>query len=310
MKCKCGREAVFHRKYEGRHLCSFHFCESIEEKVKKTIGKYRMLSSGDRIAIAVSGGKDSMSLLYIMGKVLGKRRDIEIFAISIDEGIGNYRSESIEKAKELSKSLGIKHHVFSFKDEFGKTMDQKVRELKKSNPAIKEPCTYCGVARRSMLNKKARELGATKLCMGHNLDDETQGLILNYIRGDLLRASRMAPVTDASIKEKGGNLFVPRIKPLRFIPERESALFAILKEIPYLPQECPYKTGIREDAQEFINVLENKYSGIKFSIMESFDKVQPCLSKIVKYKESEIMKCKKCGEPASKEICKTCELWG
>ena len=112
---------------------------------------------------------------------------------------------------------------------------------------IKEPCTYCGVGRRWVLNRKARELGATKLAVGHNLDDEVQSVLLNYMRGDLPRASRMGPVTDWSRRKKFGEKFVPRIKPLRELPEKEIALYVLLKGYDIKWDECPYASGVRFD---------------------------------------------------------------
>jgi uncharacterized protein (TIGR00269 family) len=307
-KCRCGKKPVFFRKYEGRFLCKNHFLDSVEKKVKKTIGSARMIKSGDKIAIAVSGGKDSSLVLYLMNKILKPRKDIEIFAISVDEGVAGYRPESLKLAKKLCKSMGVEHHVFSFKGVFGKTLDQKVNELKKGNPLLTEPCTYCGVGRRYILNHAARDLKATKLCTGHNLDDEVQAILMNYVRGDLFRAARMGPVTNWSIKKKKG-VFIPRIKPLREVPERESALYVLLKDLGICWDECPYASGLRFDVREFINLMESKYSGVKFSILQTFDKMLPGIRQLTKREEGEILVCKKCGEPASKEICKTCELW-
>lgn len=308
-RCSCGRKVVFFRKYEGSYLCKSCFLESIEKKFKRTVRKYGMLKSGDKIAVAFSGGKDSSAVLYLMNKIVKPRRDMGLIAIMIDEGTGDYRKKHLALAKKLCKKLGVEYHIFSFKNEFGKTMKQKVKEIDKGRVKIKEPCTYCGVGRRYILNKKARELGATKLCMGHNLDDEAQAVILNYVRGDLYRASRMGPVTDWSLRKEKGKLFIPRIKPLREIPEKESAIFSILMGFDLCWDKCPYAGGIRFDAKDFINNLEKKYPGIKFTVLETFDKLLPHIRDFSDKREGKIRLCKKCGEPGSEEICKTCELW-
>jgi len=309
IKCKCGKRVVFFRKYEGSYLCKECFLKSIEKKFKRTVRKYGLIKSGDKIAVALSGGKDSSAVLYLMNKIVKPRRDVDLFAILIDEGIKGFRGENLKRGKDFCKKLGVKYHVFSFRDEFKKTMDQKVKEIRKKEVQIKEPCTYCGVGRRYILNKKARELGVTKLCMGHNLDDEVQAVVLNYIRGDLYRASRMGPITDWSMRKKKGMLFVPRIKPLREIPEKESAIFSILMGFDLCWEKCPYAGGIRFYAKDFINNLEKKYPGIKFTVLETFDKLLPHIRDFSDKREGEIRSCKKCGEPGSKEVCKTCELW-
>ncbi|MCX6814325.1 MAG: TIGR00269 family protein [Candidatus Aenigmarchaeota archaeon] len=304
--CKCGKPAVIFRKYEGSYLCKVHFLQSVERKVKKNIRIHNLVKPGDKIGIGVSGGKDSMVTLYLMHKILSPRRDIEIVSISLDEGIRGYRESSLKYAKELCRKLGIRHYVYSFRKEFGKTLDQKVRQVKKSGKecGIEVSCTLCGVARRYLLNKKSRELKLTKLCTGHNLDDESQAVLMNYIRGDLYRASRMGP---EPIVRNGK--FIGRIKPLRIIPEKEVALYAILSGLKYHNKECPYRCGLRLEVRDFVNKLEEKHSGIKFSILETFDRILPSLRSQMEKEIGELYYCKKCGEPSSKEICKTCELW-
>jgi uncharacterized protein (TIGR00269 family) len=308
--CKCGKKAVFFRKYEGRHLCRRHFSESIEKKAKRTIAKAGMVKKGDRIALAVSGGKDSCVMLHLMHKVFGKRPDIRLVAVSVDEGVRGYRKESLDVARRLCRKLGVEHHTYSFRKEFGKTLDQKVRELKKLGKGeLREPCTYCGVGRRYILNRAARELGATKLCSGHNLDDETQAILMNYMRGDLPRASRMGPVTDWSMAKRRGELFIPRIKPMREIPERESAIYAAVNGLEMYSKECPHISGIRFQVRDFLNDMGSMYSGIKFTVLETFDKILPCIRDTVRKEEAEIKLCGNCGEPGSDDVCKTCKLW-
>ena len=314
MKCKCGRKAVYFRKYEGVLLCRDCFIRSIESKVKRTIRKHSMVRKGDVVALALSGGKDSSAAAFMLHNIFGNWKDVKLLAISIDEGVKPYRTENIKKAKAFARKLGIEHHIFSFKDEFGKTSDQVAKKLEDSDDEINVLCTYCGVGRRYLMNKKARELGATRLCVGHNLDDEVQAAMLNYIRGDLARAGRMEAVTSWSTKKKGGRLFVARIKPLRDIPERETALYAYLKGFDILEGHCPHAGGVRFDVRDFINSMELKYPGTKFNILETFDKLNPFIKKIAEKRYAQkssgsIMRCRICGEPSSREVCKTCELW-
>jgi uncharacterized protein (TIGR00269 family) len=304
--CKCGKPVVIFRKYEGSYLCRQHFLQSIERKVKKNIRVHGLVKPGDRIGVGLSGGKDSVVALYLMHKILGPRRDIKIVAISLDEGIKGYRRNSLRYASDLCRKLGVKHHVYSFKEEFGKTLDQKVKEAKKSGRKYEQElaCTLCGVARRYMLNKYTRQLKLTKLCTGHNLDDESQAVLMNYIRGDLYRASRMGPEPVVYDKK-----FIGRIKPLRIIPEKEVALYAILADIKYHNEECPHRCGLRLEVRDFVNQLEENHSGMKFTILETFDRILPSLRGQMEKEIGELHYCKKCGEPSAREICKTCELW-
>jgi uncharacterized protein (TIGR00269 family) len=305
--CKCGKPAVIFRKYEGSYLCKAHFLQSIEKKVKRNMRIHSLVSPGDRIGIGLSGGKDSITCLYLMHKILSPRRDVKLVAISLDEGIKGYRTDSLKHARDMCKRLGVKHYVYSFRKGFGKTLDQKVARAKSPRGKKYEQelaCTLCGVARRYMLNKHSRQLNLTKLCTGHNLDDESQAVLMNYIRGDMYRASRMGPEPITS-----DGKFIGRIKPLRLIPEKEVALYAILAGIKYHNEECPHRTGLRLEVRDFVNQIEENHSGIKFTILETFDRILPSLRNQMGKEQPGMRYCRKCREPSAREICKTCELW-
>lgn len=295
MKCqRCSKSAVIHQKYSNAHLCKPHFIEDVERKIKRDIRKFKMVERGDRIAIALSGGKDSIALLYILHKIFQNRPDIEFSAITIDEGIEGYRQKTIPYAVKLTKELEIPHVIRSFESEFGATLDGLKK--KKSSAA----CTLCGVLRKNLLNKAARELGATKLAIGHNLDDEAQTIMMNYLRGDVDRMKRMLP--DAEIPG-----MVLRIKPLRSIPEKEVALYGFLNNLPLSTDECPYAgEALRNEIREMLNNYEVKHPGTKYSLLGGFEAVAKALSPA----ENNIFRCKKCNEPSSEAVCKACRLLG
>jgi len=307
MRCECGNKAVFFRRFEGKPLCREHFLLSIERKAKRSLRSAGLPREG-KVAVAFSGGKDSAAALHIMHSVISPRRGCEIVAISVDEGIRGYRKPNLRNAEKMCRELGVEHYTVSFKELFGKTLDQKVREIG-SDSAIKEPCTYCGVARRYAINLKARELGVKFIYTGHNLDDEVQSIMMNYMRGDLLRAGRMGVVTDLSTKKRLGELFIPRVKPLREIPEKEVALYALLRGFAVDMKECPHVSGIRFEVRDFINDMEKKYPGMKYTILHTFDRILPYIRKASGRESGEIRLCARCGEPGSGEVCKACELW-
>src|SRR3989344_9674225 len=117
MDCACGNKGIYHRKWEGNFYCKECFIRNIEKKFMKTSSENKLVIMGDRIAVGISGGKDSSVLLYLLNE-LRKKLSFELIAISIDEGIEKYRNESLEYARKLTKECGIEHHVFSFRDEF------------------------------------------------------------------------------------------------------------------------------------------------------------------------------------------------
>ena len=249
------------------------------------------------IAVALSGGKDSSVALYVMHKILGNRPDIEIVAISVDEGIHGYRSNSLELAKNLTKTLGIRHIIRSFKEAHGVTMDELA-----ASDREKGTCSYCGVLRKNILNKAAREIGATKLVTGHNLDDEAQTILLNHFRGDVERMVRLAP--PAAIEG-----LILRAKPLRNIPEKEVALYALVNSLPVDFSECPYAgEALRGEVRELLNNFETRHPGTKYSLLRGFDKLAGALGK--EFPPARIEKCRICGETCTEDICQACKLLG
>jgi len=299
MKCSfCKSEAILSRTYEGHDYCKKHFIKNFEKKVKKTISINKLIGKNERVAIAYSGGKDSSNVLSLLNNIFKDNRNVELFAMTVDEGIKGYRDESIKKTEIFCKKLEVKQYVFSFKKEFGFTMDHLSKRLESGF------CGSCGVLKRYLLNKKARELNATKIATGHNLDDECQSIVMNILRGDLLRLVRVGPMPMIGIHSK----FVPRIKPLVLVPENESELFASINDISFYPKKCPYAVDnpLRGKTEDFLNNLEKSSPGIKYSLYESACKIVPFIRE--KFKTGKIGSCKKCGEPSSQEVCKVCEL--
>lgn len=297
------REAFYFRPYSGEKLCRKCFAESIETKVRATIAKYKMLEFDSKIAVAVSGGKDSVSLLHILAKIEKDYPKASLTAITVDEGIRGYRDEALKIARKNCQELGVEHHVISFKELYGFTLDEIVKRLKQKEEKTElTPCAYCGVMRRKALNFLARKVGADKLATAHTLDDETQTILLNIFHGDILRIAREKPVTD-----KNHPKLVPRVKPFCEIPEKETALYAYVKKIKFQTMPCPYASeALRNDIRVMLNRMEHKHAGTKFTVFQAIEKIRPTLEKITK--KEKLKECSQCGEPTTEKICKACQM--
>ena len=296
------REPFFFRPYSGQRLCKKCFTEAIEKKVRATIAKHEMFSFNDKIAVAVSGGKDSLSLLQILMKMVKLRPKASIVAVTVDEGIRGYRDEALEIATEKCKELEIPQHIVSFKELYGCTLDEIVAKNKQRKENELTPCAYCGVLRRRALNVVARAFGASKIAMGHTLDDEVQTILMNVFRGDVARLAKEKPVTDLVHPR-----FVQKVKPLCEILERESALYAYVKKIKFQATPCPYASeAFRNDVRVVFNRMEEKYAGTKFTVFNFLERLRPALG-AVEFKGN-YEECRECGEPASGGLCKVCEL--
>ncbi len=296
MKCsRCNGEARFRIPYAGLNLCEEHFLEFVDSKVKREFREQVRFKKGDRIVVAVSGGKDSMHLLYQVHKIFGEWRDFEIIAVTVDEGIGDFRVKCAELAREYSKELGIEHRTITFRDYIGITTD----DVAKVDKELK-PCTYCGVFRRKVLNMFAKEMNADYVLLGLNLDDFAQSIVMNVTRGDVARLARLAPHTR---RVEG---FVPRIVPLRRVLEEEIRTYNEIAGIPYMHGRCPYASlAIRDVYREFLNNLEKRDPAVKFSTLNFFEKIKGYVEEDV---GRELRPCRICGEPTIGEVCKACEL--
>jgi len=298
MQCNCGREAFYWRRHSGEVLCKKCFMKSVERTVLRTIKREGLFEPKDRIMVALSGGKDSLALLSILSKI-ERRYETEIFAVTIDEGVRGYREEGLNIAKRVAGELGIEHHVVSFKEAYGNSLEE-IYNLASSKGIKLLGCTFCGVLRRRLINEAAIKFGATKVATGHNLDDEAQTVFINLMRGDVARMIRLGT---KPLKVREG--FVPRVKPLRYVPEKEIAIYVYLKGYPLYERECPYvRASLRDEVRDILNRIEQRHPGTKFSMVRSVDK----LSSLLRGEVGEIKYCKRCGSPSGREVCRMCEL--
>ena len=300
MQCtKCGNPKVIIKKEQsGQLLCKDCFIESIEKKVIKTVKKEKLLDKGDKVLVALSGGKDSVTTLEILNS-FREMNIIDICAVTVDEGIDNYRQDGVDIAIRHAERLGIEHKVVSLKDEYGITLDEI---MQKENH--KGSCSYCGVFRRTIINKAARDMNATKIATGHNLDDEVQAIMMNYLEGNVDNMGKLGAKTESNAEE-----FTPKIKPLREIPEREIGLYVVAKELEVHFDSCPYAMqSFRGEVSEVINQLALKHPTIKYSTLRGYDKIKPLLKDEFKKDYSQGGRCKRCGEPSSNELCKACSF--
>lgn len=261
-----------------------------------------MLKFDDHLAVAVSGGKDSLSILYILSKLRKYRPKTTLTAVTVDEGIKGYRDEALTIASQVCKKLEVPHHIVSFKELYGYTLDEIVARAKERDQKALTPCAYCGVLRRRAINFGAREVKATKIATGHTLDDEAQTVLMNILRGDIARLAKEKPITS-----EVHPLFVQKIKPFCEIPEKESALYAYAKKIAFQDTPCPYANeALRNDIRGMLNRMEEKHAGTKFTVQCAIEKMRPAIEETAK--KEEFKSCRECGEPSAGELCKTCEM--
>ena len=303
MGCKrCNQNPVISRRYSGEILCKTCFFKSFEKNAQRELRKQTNLliknSNIDikKIGIGLSGGKDSTVALHILKSYVGDR-NIEIVGLSVDEGIDNYRSESLDCALSECKKLEIKLEIFSYKELIGRSLGELLIE----KPPQGSPCSPCGILRRRSLNQMANKTNVDCLVLGHNLDDFAQTVLMNHARGDIARLSRMAPHKFVQ------NGFVPRLLPLRRLPEQEVYLYSILKEMDFHDGDCPHAGGAQRNLfREILMKLEKEQPGTRHSLVNGMEKIRENM-----LKPENLTPCPSCGEPSgSSEPCIFCREFG
>jgi len=290
----CTEPAVVYQRSIDRHLCGTHFTAELELRVADTIKTRQMIVPQDRVAVALSGGKDSTALLLLLHHLLPAWEDVRLIAITIDEGIAGYREETIQSAENLTGRLGIEHHCISFTGLFGNSLDAFLKGKET------QACSICGILRKKALVVGAQQAGATKLATGHNLDDEAQSVLMNVFRGDLVRLVRNS-------RDDSSGKFIPRIKPLSLISEKEIATYLMLNDAWSELPECPYtRYAMRREVRSMLSGFEYKHPGTMLHLLESKEKIER-YGKGSVISES-LRSCRECGDPCSGDLCQVCLL--
>lgn len=212
--------------------------------IRRAADDYGMIKEGDKIAVGVSAGKDSLTLLY--GLACLRRfypARFELAAVTIDCGFGE---NDFGAVRTLCDELGVEYHVVR------SDIKSVVFDIRRE----KNPCSLCSKLRHGALNEAALRLGCNKVALGHHLDDSVETFMLNLIYEG--RIGTFSPVTYLDRT----NLHL--IRPLIYMPEREVRNFAAKAALPVIKNECPAdKKTKREDVKVLLGDLSKKYKGIK-----------------------------------------------
>ena len=292
MRCKiCKKDAIIYLPSHNLALCEDHFFEFCKKRVKKAIDKYGLFKKEDKILVALSGGKDSLTLAYIL-----KELDYEIEGYYIDLGIGTYSENSYLKVKDFSEKFGIKIHIERVGDFFWGLSIPEIAYITR-----RPSCSVCGHIKRYLMNRFGYENGFTVLATGHNLDDEVGvlfGNLINWKMGYLKRQSPLLPPSDKRL--------IKKVKPLVLCAERDIAAFALTYGVDYIEMECPHVKGSTYLYNKgLMNKLEEKSPGSKLRFYQGFLQNQNLFkdSEEVKLKECEV-----CGYPTTSKVCTFCNI--
>ncbi len=293
MKCrKCGEKAAINMRQHKLALCKEHFLIWLPEQVQRFIEKYHMFTPDERILVAVSGGKDSLSLWDILWRI-GYTADGLYIGLGIDGGV-HYSDQSLHLTQAFAAERNLHLLVENVPQIYGESIPEMA---KRSQRGKGKPCSVCGLVKRHIMNRAARQGGYDVLVTGHNLDDEAAVLFGNTLTWQTGYLARQSPVLEAH--HPG---LVKKAKPLCRIYERETAAYALLRGIAYIYDECPYAEGSKTIYYKaLLNSLEADRPGAKLSFYLSFleAKQSGLFSTYQSLQEEELHTCPGCGQPTT-----------
>jgi uncharacterized protein (TIGR00269 family) len=294
MKCRsCRAPAVIDIRRHNAGFCQDCFFKHCREQVTRSIQAYSMIQKGDRVLVAVSGGKDSLALWDLLVD-LGYHAD----GLYIGLGIAGYSDPSREHARCYAAAKALRLVEVDLPGDFGYDIPTGSRAAKRA------PCSACGLSKRHLFNKAAVDGGYDVVATGHNLDDEAAVLFGNVLRWDLAYMGRQFPVLPAT------DGFVRKVKPLVRLGERETAAYCVLKGIDYIVEECPMAAGNRHlGYKEALNEIESTSPGSKAAFYFGFlERVAPLVEGTAAEEREGLHPCPGCGSPTVSEVCAFCKL--
>lgn len=303
MKCsKCDEKAIIKIPYANIYLCKEHFNEWFENRFERIVKKYKIFDGSKKVAVAVSGGKDSTTLLHLLNK-LSKKLGFEIFGITIDLGIDmgkGYSSKSVEFAVKNYEALGVRYRIVKLNEEYGFTIDEAKHKIRRPI------CSTCGLTKRYVLDEVASKEGADTLATAHNLNDVAQYVFTGYFNGDINSLARLRVVSPAELG------YIKKVKPLFLTPEKEIMTYALINNIPFIYDSCPHTFRVGGPTQDKIRrsleEMEDKIPGFMLNLVQNFeDKIRPWINDVPKLT---LGKCKICGRPTNndRDICSFCAI--
>ena len=261
------------------NLCKEDFNRLFERRIEKVLKKYK---PEGKIAIALSGGKDSMVLLHYFAE-----RDYDIFGYFINLGIGEHSDKMEKLVRNACKEYGVELIVTNLREEYGFGIENVRRK----------PCSVCGTVKRYLMNKVPRENGASVVATGHNMDDFLDFFLKNTLAKNYQWNRNMVPYLPSTHPK-----MLPKIRPLYLLGDKEIEMYAKLNNVPYSSDKCPLAkfSGWKEIFYE----IEGKKRNFRYQmILSIWD-----MADFFPEERKELRECKKCGEPTSGEICAFCKL--
>ena len=289
MRCvSCRRPAVLEVRRHHSAFCRDCFVRSFHGQVERAIRHYDMIAPGDRVLVAVSGGKDSLALWDVLLEL-----GVDATGLSLGLGIGGYSSRSTDASRAFARERGAELLEVDLERDYGYDIPTAGRRGARST------CAVCGLSKRYVFNRAALEGGFDVVATGHNLDDEAATLLGNTLRWKTEYIARQSPALPAA---EG---MVKKVKPLHRLSELETAAYAFLRGIDYVVEECPLVSGNTQlRYKEALNEIERTSPGTK---AQFFLGLLDRGARLFTAEDDAVLRaCERCEQPTTGRFCAFC----
>jgi uncharacterized protein (TIGR00269 family) len=294
VRCKrCRAKPEVHLRAHNAAFCRPCYVGWFQRQVERAVDHERMFVRGDRVLIAVSGGKDSLALWDVL---VGLGHDVTGYYLA--QGIGGYSSRSREKVEAFATARGLPLVVGDLEAE-GLDVPSVAAATRRA------PCSACGTLKRHHFDEAAHAGGFAVLATGHNLDDEAARLLGNVLRWSVDHLRRQRPVLEATHPK-----LVRKVRPLYLLSEYETAVYAFMRGIDYVVEECPNAIGATQLLyKDALNRIEADSPGAKRAFLQEFLRTgQAALVPATGPEGEPPNACVDCGMPAFGVRCAQCRL--
>ncbi len=293
-KCSfCNRRAVIRIRYARLNLCEEHLEDYLLRKTRRVLAKVpNLLESKRPIVLAVSGGKDSIAMLYLVSRIVDATK---IIAVHIDLGIEGYSKSSLEAFKKAVSELKVKHIIIDVHNVLGYSIPKLAKLLRRPY------CSVCGMVKRWILNTIGLEVAADYIALGHTLDDIMAIAVKSLLAGDVVSLAKLGPYTNPV-----PGITCGRIRPLYEVTEKETLTYVLTRRLPVNLEPCPLRPRwiVDDEIKKLLAEIEYHSPGTKISFTRNYMRILDSLHTSL----NGIKSCKVCGGPTSKDKCSFCRV--
>ncbi len=294
VKCTvCKEAAIIKLPAHNSKFCPRHFDNFFLRLVAKAIKRYHMLEAGEKVMVAVSGGKDSLTAVDVLSRL-----GYSVTGVHLDLGIdeNKFSDNSLDVTQKFFAERNLPLVLFSLRDNFEKNMEEAGKHFDRF-------CSFCGMTKRYLMNSLALKHRMDVVATGHNLDDLSTALLANIMRWKVRFLNKGVPCLPPQ-----GN-FLKKIKPLALLSEEEIVTYTSIQKIQRVQSTCPHSREAKfKRYHEVLQGIEEQSPGTRRAFYEGYVRNVHVFSGHPEA-ETRLRSCIICEMPTTQNICTFCKYW-